>query len=108
MQYPNEVKLFDFMQNPMQKCYDAYPVLWSVLSPAQSRFPGSHYPDFQQVLLKARKDAQVYHSKYMDNMTPFMMCQQVAGLFQEYTQSGGVRPFGLGLIMAGYDEENGC
>ena len=65
-------------------------------------------PDFQQVLLKARKDAQVYHSKYMDNMTPFMMCQQVAGLFQEYTQSGGVRPFGLGLIMAGHDEENGC
>ena len=64
-------------------------------------------PDFHQVLLKARKDVQVYHARYRDNMTPFMLCQQMAGLFQEYTQSGGVRPFGLGLIMAGYDDENG-
>ena len=40
-------------------------------------------------------------------MTPFMLCKQMADLFQEYTQSGGVRPFGLGLIMAGYDDENG-
>ena len=64
-------------------------------------------PDFGQVLLKARKDVQVYHSKYMDNMTPFMLCKQVAELFQEYSQSGGVRPFGLGLIIAGYDEQDG-
>ena len=64
-------------------------------------------PDFQQFLLKARKDAQIYHSRFMDNMPPYMMCQQIAGLVQEYTQSGGVRPFGLGLILAGYDETNG-
>ena len=38
-------------------------------------------PDFGQVILKARKDVQVYHSKYMDNMTPFMLCKQVAELF---------------------------
>lgn len=36
-----------------------------------------------------------------------MLCKQVADLFQEYTQSGGVRPFGIGLIVAGYDEEHG-
>ena len=64
-------------------------------------------PDFGQVILKARKDVQVYHSKYMDNMTPFMLCKSVAELFQEYSQSGGVRPFGLGLIIAGYDEQDG-
>ena len=57
--------------------------------------------------MKSRKDVQVYHARYRDNMTPFMLCQNMAGLFQEYTQSGGVRPFGLGLIMAGYDDENG-
>ena len=36
-----------------------------------------------------------------------MLCKQVAELFQEYTQSGGVRPFGIGMIVAGYDEEQG-
>jgi 20S proteasome subunit alpha 2 len=64
-------------------------------------------PDFQAVLLKARKDAKVYESRYMDQITPFMLCKQVAELFQEYTQSGGVRPFGIGLIVGGYDEEAG-
>ena len=34
-----------------------------------------------------------------------MMCKQVAELFQEYTQSGGVRPFGIGMIVGGYDEK---
>ena len=64
-------------------------------------------PDFQAVLLKARKDIQVYHSRYRDNITPFMMCRQIADLFQEYTQSGGVRPFGIGMIVGGWDEETG-
>ena len=61
-------------------------------------------PDFSAVLMKCRKDVQVYHSKYMDKITPFMMCKGVAELFQEYTQSGGVRPFGIGMIVGGYDE----
>lgn len=43
----------------------------------------------------------------MDRITPFMLCKQVADLFQEYTQSGGVRPFGIGMIVGGYDEEQG-
>ena len=64
-------------------------------------------PDFGQVLLKARKDAQVYNARYLENITPFMLCKQVAELFQEYTQSGGVRPFGLGLITCGIDENEG-
>jgi 20S proteasome alpha/beta subunit len=33
-----------------------------------------------------------------------MTCKNVAELFQEYTQMGGVRPFGIGMIVAGYDE----
>ena len=37
-----------------------------------------------------------------------MLCKQIAELFQEYTQSGGVRPFGIGMIVAGWDEQNGC
>ena len=64
-------------------------------------------PDFQAVLLKARKDIQVYHSRYRDRITPFMLCRQIADLFQEYTQSGGVRPFGIGMIVGGWEEETG-
>ena len=64
-------------------------------------------PDFQAVLLKMRKDMQVYHSKYMDRKVPYMVCKGVSDLIQEYTQSGGVRPFGIGMIVAGYDEELG-
>ena len=64
-------------------------------------------PDFQAVLLKARKDVQTYHAKFQDRITPFMLCKGIAELFQEYTQSGGVRPFGIGMLCAGYDEQCG-
>jgi 20S proteasome subunit alpha 2 len=64
-------------------------------------------PDFQAVLLKARKDVQTYHKVYQDRITPFVLCKQIADLFQEYTQSGGVRPFGISMIVGGYDEEQG-
>jgi 20S proteasome subunit alpha 2 len=64
-------------------------------------------PDFTSVCKKARKDIQVYHSRFMDRITPFMLCKQTAELFQEYTQSGGVRPFGVGLLVGGWDEQDG-
>ena len=64
-------------------------------------------PDYNQILLKARKDIQVYHARYQDRMTPYMLCKQVADVFQEYSHSGGVRPFGIGLIVGGYDEIDG-
>ena len=64
-------------------------------------------PDFQQVLLKARKDAITYDARYRESISPFMLCKEVAELFQEYTQSGGVRPFGLGLIACGVDVDEG-
>ena len=64
-------------------------------------------PDFQAVMLKARKDVQVYHAQYDDRITSFMLCKQIANLFQEYTQMGSVRPFGIGMILGGIDEEEG-
>lgn len=42
-------------------------------------------PDFQSVLKKMRKDCQVYHARYWDSITPFMLCKNVADLIQEYT-----------------------
>ena len=64
--------------------------------------------DFRAVLLKSRKDIQKYHAVYQDRTSPFMVSKAVADLFQEFTQSGGVRPFGVGMIVAGYDETEGC
>ena len=44
-----------------------------------SQYMGMTYsgigPDFNAVLLKARKDVQVYHAKYQDRMPPFMLCK---------------------------------
>ena len=37
-----------------------------------------------------------------------MLSKAIADLFQEYTQSGGVRPFGIGMIIGGFDEDQGA
>ena len=33
------------------------------------------------------------------------LCREGAQIVQEYTQAGGVRPFGISLLIAGYDDE---
>ena len=38
-------------------------------------------PDFNAVLMKARKDVQVYHAKFAERMSPFSLCKKVADLF---------------------------
>ena len=59
--------------------------------------------DFRVLLQKARKSAIEYYSIYYENIPSSMLCQSLSTIVQEYTQSGGVRPFGISMLMAGYD-----
>jgi len=62
-------------------------------------------PDFRVLLQKARKENQKYWLKYMEPMWVSSLSRETAQVVQEFTQSGGVRPFGVSLLLAGYDDE---
>ena len=75
-----------------------------------SKYIGSSYsglgPDFKVLLKKARKDFQTYKLTFQDDLMPIhSISREVANLMQEYTQSGGVRPFGVCMFLAGCDRE---
>jgi 20S proteasome subunit alpha 2 len=43
---------------------------------------------------------------FMDDLMPIhSISREVANLMQEYTQSGGVRPFGVCMFLAGCDRD---
>lgn len=62
-------------------------------------------PDYRVLLSRARKRAQVYYRKYQDDIPCLQLTRQTAQVMQEFTQQGGVRPFGVSLLIAGYDED---
>jgi len=64
-------------------------------------------PDSRVLVRKARKIAQQYYRMYHVSMPVNQLVREVAAIMQEFTQSGGVRPFGVSLLVAGYDEVAG-
>jgi 20S proteasome subunit alpha 2 len=62
-------------------------------------------PDSRVLLTKGRKTAEKYKLKYGEKMPVSQLTKEVASIMQEYTQSGGVRPFGCSLLVAGFDLE---
>ncbi|XP_077125286.1 proteasome subunit alpha type-2 [Ranitomeya variabilis] len=62
-------------------------------------------PDYRVLVQRARKLAQQYYLVYQEPIPTAQLVQRVASVMQEYTQSGGVRPFGVSLLIAGWDEE---
>ena len=62
-------------------------------------------PDYPSVVKKARKDAIKYEQIYRDKIPSFILAKSLAELMQEYTQRGGIRPFGISLLVAGVDHE---
>eukprot|EP00340_Litonotus_pictus_P006774 CAMPEP_0170528478 /NCGR_PEP_ID=MMETSP0209-20121228/13985_1 /TAXON_ID=665100 ORGANISM="Litonotus pictus, Strain P1" /NCGR_SAMPLE_ID=MMETSP0209 /ASSEMBLY_ACC=CAM_ASM_000301 /LENGTH=166 /DNA_ID=CAMNT_0010819723 /DNA_START=202 /DNA_END=702 /DNA_ORIENTATION=- len=73
-----------------------------------SKYIGSTYsglgPDFKVLAKKSRKDYQQYRLEFVDETMPVhSLAKECANLMQEYTQMGGVRPFGISTFFAGYD-----
>jgi 20S proteasome subunit alpha 2 len=58
-------------------------------------------PDYRVLVRKARKSSQAYKSTYGQVQPISQLVKGVAGVMQQYTQSGGVRPFGVSLLLAG-------
>lgn len=62
-------------------------------------------PDFRVLVNKGRKAAQTYFLQYKENIPVALLARELAAVMQEFTQSGGVRPFGVSLLLAGYDDD---
>ena len=60
-------------------------------------------PDARVLLASARKYAQSYRRMYGEYPSTLMLVRHIASVMQEYTQSGGVRPFGVSLLVTGVD-----
>jgi len=64
-------------------------------------------PDFRVLVNKARKSAQAYWKIYNEYPPTRVLTQEIASVMQEATQSGGVRPYGVSLLVAGWDAHRG-
>lgn len=63
-------------------------------------------PDYRVLVNKARKLADDYERIHDEVIPTPQLVQKIAYVMQEYTQSGGVRPFGVSLLIAGYDNND--
>lgn len=63
-------------------------------------------PDARVLIDKARKTAQAYWQVYREWPTVHQLVKEIAAIMQEFTQSGGVRPFGVSLLITGYDYDD--
>ncbi|CCF59335.1 hypothetical protein KAFR_0G03030 [Kazachstania africana CBS 2517] len=59
--------------------------------------------DSRILIEKARVEAQSHRLTLEDPVTVEYLARYVAGVQQKYTQSGGVRPFGVSTLIAGLD-----
>lgn len=62
-------------------------------------------PDYRVLVDKARKVSHSGYKRIYNEYPPTrILVQDVAREMQEATQSGGVRPYGVSLLVAGWDE----
>lgn len=64
-------------------------------------------PDFRVLVDKARKLAHTNYKRIYNEYPPVrILVQEIAKVMQESTQSGGIRPFGVSLLIGGYDQNS--
>ena len=59
--------------------------------------------DYRVLLQSARKQSMKHVLTYEEPILLGSLARETAKIFQEFTQSGGVRPFGISLLLAGID-----
>lgn len=60
--------------------------------------------DARILIDKARVECQSHRLRVEDPVTIDYITRHVAGIQQRYTQSGGVRPFGISTLIIGFDQ----
>lgn len=62
--------------------------------------------DARILIDKARMEAQSHRLTVEDAVTIEYITKYIAGVQQRYTQSGGVRPFGISTLVIGFDPKD--
>lgn len=77
----------------------------SVVTPDIGMVYAGMSPDYRVLVDKARKVSHTGYKRIYNEYPPTrILVQDVARVVQEATQSGGVRPYGVSLLMAGWDD----
>lgn len=61
--------------------------------------------DTKRVIDYVKELSMSYRNMFNEESSPIYMIKQLSNLFQSYTQYGGVRPFGISILVAGYQED---
>ncbi|KAI7898463.1 nucleophile aminohydrolase [Cokeromyces recurvatus] len=63
--------------------------------------------DARSQVTRARQEAAEFRYKYGYEMPTDMLAKRVANINQVYTQQAAMRPYGVSMILIGYDDELG-
>ncbi|KAI9675093.1 MAG: Proteasome subunit alpha type-2 [Caeruleum heppii] len=77
----------------------------SLVTPNSGMVYSGMGPDYRILVDKARKVSHTGYKRIYNEYPPTrILVQDVARVMQEATQSGGVRPYGVSLLIAGWDD----